>query len=73
MRNLFRRFSDLIGRSARTVGECMSSANGMSVLRYPGGALVRVKGTGVVGTNYFVLDGRLDGEAPDLPALEIEI
>ncbi|MDS4020679.1 MAG: hypothetical protein RKR03_09275 [Candidatus Competibacter sp.] len=73
MKNLWRRFSDLTGRSLRTVGTCIASEFGESVIQYPGGSQVRVKGEGTAGTRYFVLDGKLDGEAPALVALEIEV
>lgn len=73
MRNLFKRFSDLTGRSLRTVGTCISADFGECTIQYPGGSVVRVKGAGTVGTRYFVLDGRLDGEAPSLASLTIEI
>jgi hypothetical protein len=73
MKNLFRRFTDLTGRSTRAVGTCISAAAGECTIQYPGGGLARVKGDGVEGTRYFVLAGRLDGEAPVLSSLEIEI
>lgn len=73
MKNLFKRFSDLTGRSLRTVGTCISTDAGECTIQYPGGSLVRVKGEGVVDTRYFVLEGRLDGEAPSLVSLEIEV
>lgn len=73
MKNLYKRFSDLTGRSLRTVGTCISSANGESVLQYPGGSLVRVRGVGTVGQRYFVRDGTLDGEASALVGLVIEV
>ena len=73
MRNLFKRFSALTGRSLRTVGTCIAAEFGECIIEYPGGATVRVKGAGVVDTRYFVRDGRLDGEAPSLAGLEIEV
>ena len=73
MRNLFRRFSDLTGRQLRTVGTCISADFGECTIQYPGGSVVRVKGAGTVGTRYFVLDGKLDGEANALPSLTVEI
>lgn len=73
MRNLFKRFSDLTGRALRTVGTCTVADFGECTIQYPGGSTVRVKGSGVVGDRYFVLDGRLDGDAPSLDSLEIEI
>jgi len=73
MRNLYKRFSALTGRSLRTVGTCISADFGECTIQYPGGGLVRVKGAGVVDTRYFVLDGRLDGEAPSLGSLIVEV
>lgn len=73
MRNLYRRFADLTGRRLRTVGTCISADFGECTIQYPGGGLVRVKGAGVVDTRYFVLDGRLDGEAPSLGSLIVEV
>lgn len=73
MRNLYRRFSDLTGRSLRTVGTCIAADFGECTIQYPGGSVVRVKGAGEVGTRYFVMDGKLDGEAPTLVSLEMEV
>ena len=73
MKNLYPRFLSLGGRSPRTVGTCISAEFGECTIQYPGGALVRTRGAGTVGQRYFVRDGRLDGEAPNLPALTIEI
>lgn len=73
MKNLWRRFVDLGGRSLRTVGTCIASEFGESMIEYPGGFAVKVQGSGTVGQRYFVRNGKLDGEAPDLVALEIEV
>lgn len=73
MRNLYKRFIDLNGRSLRTVGTCVGADFGECTIQYPGGGLVRVKGAGTIGTNYFVQDGKLDGEAPVLPMLMIDL
>lgn len=73
MKNLYRRFSSLSGRSLRTVGTCISADFGECTIQYPGGSIVRAKGAGEVGTRYFVQDGKLDGEAPSLSSLTIEV
>lgn len=49
MKNLYKRFSDLTGRSLRTVGTCISADAGECSIQYPGGAIVRVQGDGTVG------------------------
>ena len=38
-----------------------------------GGGLVRAKGAGEVGKSYFIQDGKLDGEAPALTGLTMEV
>lgn len=73
MKSAWRRFTDLTGRSLRTVGTCISADVGECTIQYPGGGIARVKGAGTLGQRYFVLDGRLDGEAPALDSLEIEV
>ncbi|HRY16358.1 MAG TPA: hypothetical protein P5330_10875 [Candidatus Competibacteraceae bacterium] len=73
MKNLFERFSSLTGRPLRTVGTCISTDANACTIQYPGGGLARVNGAGTPGQRYFVLDGRLDGEAPALESLEIEV
>lgn len=73
MKNLFKRWQDLTGRSLRTVGTCIAVDFGECMIEYPGGSFVWVKGAGVMGTRYFVKDGKLDGEAPALASLTIEI
>lgn len=74
MKNLFHRFQDLTGaRQVTLVGVCVSTTFGECLIELPGGTIVSVKGAGEVGKRYFVLGGRLDGEAPDLPGLVIEI
>ena len=73
MKNLWARFSDLNGRSLRTVGTCIDADFGECTIQYPGGSVVQVKGAGTPGTRYFVLEGKLDGEAPSLASLTIEV
>jgi hypothetical protein len=73
VRNLFKRFSDLTGRSLRTVGTCVAADFGECSIQYPGGSIVRVKGAGVIGNRYFVLEGKLDGDAPALGSLVIDV
>lgn len=74
MKNLFSRFQDLaLERQSKSIGTCVSADFGECWVELPGGSLLRVKGAGVVGTRYFVLNGRIDGEAPALESLVIEV
>lgn len=73
--NLWNRFQalGLSPSGKRTVGECVDSVDDETTVEYPGGGRVVVRGAGVIGTRYFVRNGQLDGEAPALVALEIEV
>ena len=51
----------------------MAADFGECTIQYPGGSRVTVQGAGTVGQDYFVLNGRLDGEAPALTALTVEV
>jgi hypothetical protein len=73
MRNLFKRWQNLTGRSLRTVATVIAADFGECTVQYPGGSTARVKGYGTIGARYFILDGRLDGEAPALATLTIEV
>lgn len=68
-------FNDLIAGDPRRCGRVIThNADGTSTVEYLGGGIVRVRGQDVaVGKLAFSKDGRLDGEAPDLDVLEIEI
>lgn len=72
--NLWRRFQQLANPpSLVTVGECVSADFGECTVEFPGGSRLRVQGAGEVGQSYFIRDGRLDGAAPALTAVEIEV
>lgn len=72
--NLWRRFQQLASPpSLVTVGACVSADEDECTVEFPGGSRLRVKGAGEVGKNYFIRDGRLDGEAPTLAALVVEV
>lgn len=73
-RNLWSRFVKMTGSGTyQTVGECVAARFGSCTVALPGGTQIEVQGAGTVGTRYFVEDGKLAGEAPDLPLLEIEV
>lgn len=72
--NLWRRFQQLANPpTLTTVGVVVSADFGECTVQFPGGSTMRVQGTGTVGTHYYIRDGRLDGEAPMLVVVEIEI
>lgn len=73
MRNPYKRFAEIGAGTPRTVGTCISADFGECVIQYPGGGVAQIRGAGTIGTSYFVVDGRLDGEAAALTPLTIEV
>ena len=47
--------------------------DGTATVELPGGAQIRVKGTATVGQRVFVQTGAIQGEAPALTALVVEV
>lgn len=72
--NIYRALRDLLPAPALTVATVVSAhADGTATISYPGGAQQRVRGTGSVGAQVFVRDGRIEGPAPQLPSVTIEV
>jgi hypothetical protein len=72
--NLFIAFRQVAGlMPLRTVATVISASFGRCVVEYPNGARAEVRGAGTPGNRYFIFDGRLDGDAPTLATLEIEV
>lgn len=74
MPNLWRQFEDLLPDSPLLLGTVATHhADGTVTVELLDGGLLRVTGNGSVGDRVFVRDGRVTGDAPTLPAVEIEI
>lgn len=78
--NLWARFNALNESRPILVGTVVATAAwNQSVIEWPGGGQQTVSGGGTIGQRYFVTrteDGsawRLDGEAPELPDLVLEV
>jgi len=76
--NLWNRFAILYGRDApRLVATCIESRYGEFDAQFPSGAIITVVGAGTEGSRYFCLKTdygwRMDGEAPELPLLQIDV
>jgi hypothetical protein len=71
--NLWKRLKQLLPESPLLVGTVDSvSAYGAMVL-LPDGSLVSVRGESTVGAKVFVRAGKIEGPAPALTVVEIEI
>ena len=74
MPNLWKQFQDLLPTSTTLIGTVVAEhADSTLSIELLGGGVLRVTGTAAVGTRIFARDGRMTGEAPDLPSIEIEI
>lgn len=76
--NLWDKFSILMDRDTpRLVATCIASRYGEFDAQFPSGSIITVVGAGTVGNRYFILQTtagwRMDGEAPELPLLQIDI
>lgn len=74
MANLWRQLTDLLPQSPRQIGQVMDIHSDDSLtIELLGGGLLRVRGRADVGESVFVRDGLVEGVAPSLPLVEIEI
>lgn len=73
MRNLYREFFELLPRPLTQYGRVLSSASGETRVELPGGAVISASGEATVGQRVWVVDGKVDGEAPDLPGIAVEV
>lgn len=74
MANLLKAFLDLIPSSPLLVGEVVASDGGDLRIALPDGSLCRARGAAAIGVSvYFRQGGVIEGEAPTLPFVEIEV
>ena len=71
--NLWRRLRGLNPEAVLMIGEIVATTPGGRVVQLLDGAQIAARGTGTIGTKVFVRDGIIEGEAPDLTEVLIEI
>ena len=72
--NLYRQLRELLPEPALTVAAVAAThTDGTVTVTYPGGAQQRVRGEGTVGQNVFVRAGQVEGQAPNLDSVTIEV
>ena len=72
--NLYRALRELLPESPLLVGIVDAvHTDGTCTVSYPGGGTQRVRGTAAVGASVFVRDGVIEGGAPALTPLVIEV
>jgi len=73
--NLWNRLKSLLPDQPTLIGTVLAKMpDGTSAVQMLGGGLMRATGQGVdEGKSCFILDGRVIGEAPNLPKYEFEV
>ena len=72
--NLYRALRELLPEAPLLVGTVTAThADGTCTVSLPGGGTQRVRGTAPVVASVFVRDGVIEGEAPALTPLTIEV
>lgn len=69
MPNLHKQLLDLLAPGRVQIASVVSVADGLAVLQLPGGGRTRARGTATVGIKVFVMDGVIQGPAPNLPVV----
>lgn len=73
MSNLRKRLVDQLPKSPLQVGDVTASSGGISTVELIGGGTLRVRGTATIGSRVFVRSGAIEGPAPTLPLIELEV
>ncbi|MBY0572041.1 MAG: hypothetical protein K2P84_00035 [Undibacterium sp.] len=73
MANLYRIFKELLPQAPLLVGEVVSIHATFCEIALPGGAIVSGRGNAVLGSKVFLRDGVIEGKAPDLTVVTVEI
>jgi hypothetical protein len=71
--NLLKQFKSLLPDSPLLVGEVLSISNNILTIELPDGALITAKGDATVGQRLFVRGGMIEGQAPALAYVEVDI
>lgn len=71
--NLLVQFRRLMPGSPLLVCAVISSGSGGSIVELPGGARIAVRGEATVGTQVFVRNGAIEGPAPNLTQVFVEV
>lgn len=71
--NIYRQFLDLIPARPLQVGTVTAVSGDQCTVELPGGGLLQARGTAAVADQVFVRDGVIEGAAPALTVVSIEI
>lgn len=71
--NPFKRLLNLLPQRPLQVGTVASISNGVATITLPGGGQVQARGNASTGARVFVRDGVIEGAAPSLTYVEIDV
>ena len=71
--NLFTHFRRLLPAQPLLAGVVISAGSGAVVVELPGGSRVTVRGDGTVGMSVFIRGGAVEGVAPALTQVFVEV
>lgn len=71
--NLFAQFKRVLPAQPLLVGEAISSGSGAVVVELPGGGRITVRGEATPGGRVFVRNGTIEGAAPALTLVLIDV
>lgn len=73
MANLLAEFKSLLPDAPLLAGEVLAVAGNIATIELPDGATLTARGTATIGQRVFVRDGAIEGQAPSLTTVLIEI
>jgi hypothetical protein len=73
MANLLAEFKSLLPGAPLLVGDVTAVSGNLATIELPGGATLTARGSAAVGQRVFVRDGTIEGQAPALEVVLIEI
>lgn len=73
MSNIYQRLADLNPKPQRAVATVVSVSNGTTTVQHADGSYQTVLGDGVSSGKVYIIDGRIQGQAADLPFTVIEV
>lgn len=71
--NFYKRLIDLLPKNPLQVGEVVAVSNGVATIELPGGSLQQALGSASVGDRVFFRGGAIEGPAPSLTLVEIDV
>lgn len=73
MANLLKEFQSLLPGSPLLVGDVLSVTANIATIELPDGAQITARGSATVGQRVFVRDGMVEGPAPSLTYVDLDV